>query len=85
MERYNYRFKSGALKQFSKLPVKVQQRIIHRLDHYVTVAPFLYSIKLKDQQRDIYRIRVGDYRVIFEIVVTTIKILKVGHRRDVYK
>ena len=42
-------------------------------------------LKLKD--RDGWRIRVGDYRVIYEIddSIRTVRVLDIGHRRDVYR
>ena len=42
---------------------------------------------LKLAQRDGWRIRVGDYRVIYEIddTLRAITVLHVGHRRDVYR
>jgi mRNA interferase RelE/StbE len=38
-------------------------------------------------QRDLYRIRVGDYRVIYEIQekALVVLIVKVGHRKDAYR
>lgn len=47
--------------------------------------PFGY-IKLKDETEDIYRIRVGDYRILYSIddVVRIVEIRKVGDRKDIY-
>ena len=42
-------------------------------------------IKLSGSDRA-YRIRVGDYRIIYEFLdeILTIEVIKIGHRRDVY-
>lgn len=47
--------------------------------------PFGY-IKLKDETEDIYRIRVGDYRILYSIddVVRIVEIRNVGNRKDIY-
>jgi mRNA interferase RelE/StbE len=43
--------------------------------------------KLKDSSEDLYRIRVGDYRVIYTINdgIRIVNILRIGHRKDIYK
>ena len=42
--------------------------------------------KLKGEERS-YRIRVGDYRVVYDVLeeVVLVMILRIGHRKDVYR
>ena len=47
--------------------------------------PIQYSEKLTDPRIGSYRFRTGDYRVIFDIKDKDIVILRVGHRRDIYR
>ncbi len=47
--------------------------------------PLSYAVKLKDSRLGTYRFRIGDYRVIFDIEDDEIVILRVGHRRDIYR
>ncbi len=47
--------------------------------------PIQYSEKLTDPRIGTYRFRTGDYRVIFDIEDKDIVILRVGHRRDIYR
>ena len=47
--------------------------------------PLKYSEKISDPKLGSYRFRIGDYRVIFELEGEDIVILRVGHRRDIYK
>jgi mRNA interferase RelE/StbE len=47
--------------------------------------PAGYSEKLTDPKIGTYRFRVGDYRVIFDIEGGDIVILRVGHRKEIYK
>jgi mRNA interferase RelE/StbE len=42
------------------------------------------AVKLKGSAGS-FRIRIGDYRVLYRITATTVEILSVGHRRDVYR
>ena len=46
--------------------------------------PFSKDIKRLKGSND-FRLRVGDYRVIFSIEKETIQILKVGHRKNIYE
>jgi len=32
-----------------------------------------------------YRLRIGDYRVIFDIIGNDIVVLRIGHRKEIYK
>ena len=41
--------------------------------------------KLRSKTPDGWRIRVGDYRIVFDVRESTIVVMAVGHRRDVYK
>ncbi|MBM4064984.1 MAG: type II toxin-antitoxin system RelE/ParE family toxin [Planctomycetes bacterium] len=47
--------------------------------------PLLYSDKLRDPSIGTYRFRIGDYRVIFDIEGNDIVVLRIGHRKEIYK
>ncbi len=47
--------------------------------------PVQYSEKLTDPRIGTYRFRIGDYRVIFDIEGKDIVVLRVGHRKDIYR
>lgn len=47
--------------------------------------PLLYSDKLSDPSIGTYRFRIGDYRVIFDIEGTDIVVLRIGHRKEIYR
>ncbi|MFH1023292.1 MAG: type II toxin-antitoxin system RelE/ParE family toxin [Planctomycetota bacterium] len=47
--------------------------------------PAARSRKLSDPRLGMYRFRIGDYRVIFDITDSQIVILRVGHRREIYR
>ena len=81
---YEIKWTLIASKQFGKLDKTIQKRIINRLES-IRVNPFLYATKLVGFNA--YKIRVGDYRIILSIEKNTlvILVLKVGHRRSIYK
>jgi mRNA interferase RelE/StbE len=47
--------------------------------------PIRLSKKLVNSDLGTYRYRVGDYRVVFDLSGHTIHILRVGHRREIYR
>lgn len=72
-----------ALDTLNKLEIVVARRIIIKVKE-LSQNPFSKDIKrLKGETS--FRLRVGDYRVIFDIIRDTIIILKVGHRKNIYE
>jgi len=47
--------------------------------------PLKHSEKLTDPKIGEYRFRIGDYRVIFDLKGDDIVVLRVGHRKDIYR
>lgn len=79
-------FTANALRQLQELPVDVQKTIINKLESVMTNSLIMKnSKKLKGEHSGQYRFRVGDYRVIFDADVDMIKILAVGHRKEIYR
>jgi len=73
--------KSG--EELSKLPRDIQKRIFNKLLQ-TKENPLRYFERLKEVNG--FKLRVGDYRVIADIdlVNKLIRILKIGHRRNIY-
>ena len=71
-----------ALQGLNKFEKEISYRIIKKVDTLLT-NPFSKDIK-RLKGMDIFRLRVGDYRVLFEIEGNSITILKIGHRRNIY-
>lgn len=83
---YKYRFTPKASKEFLKLNSKLRVRIIAKLDFFCVVGnPIEFSERLTKSELGKYRFRVGDYRVIFDVDKDGVRIIKVGHRREIYK
>lgn len=83
---YRVQILPSALKQLEKLPRAQRDRLRRRIRELGNEPRPRGSIKLEGED-DSYRIRVGEYRVIYairddELIVL---VLRVGHRRDVYR
>jgi mRNA interferase RelE/StbE len=85
MASYDLVFRKSVAKDLRALPKKDVKRILQRIRALVLDPRPLGCEKLSGQER--YRIRQGAYRVIYEITDATLLVLvvKVGHRRDVYR
>jgi len=81
---YEIQWTKIAAKQFGRLDKTVQKRIIKKLET-IRDNPFFYTTRLVGF--GLYKIRVGDYRIIISIEKNTlvILVLKVGHRSKIYK
>lgn len=76
----------SAQKELDSLPLEISSRICARIDALATDPRPFGCLKLKGEKNS-WRIRVGDYRVIYSIDDDngTIDISKVRHRREVYE
>ena len=79
---YNLEWKEHSLRELEKLDGFMARRILKKVGE-LSENPFSKDIK-KLKGSDDFRLRVGDYRIIFVIEQNTIKILKVGHRKNIY-
>ncbi len=73
-----------ATKDIERLEETIKNRIGKTLLRYAE-DPLKYAEKLIDPRLGTYRFRIGDYRVIFDMEENDIVILRVGHRRDIYR
>jgi mRNA interferase RelE/StbE len=83
---YEVKFSRGAKKQFRKLPIDVQQRIQTKIND-LAIEPRPNGVKKLQGDDNSYRVRVGDYRVVYEIGddVLIVTVIKIGHRSEIYK
>lgn len=83
--RYQVILPKSVQKELNRLPDEIANRILARLSALET-NPRPPDVK-KLKGRDAWRIRVGDYRVIYEIHdrVLQIIVITVGHRREIYR
>ncbi len=75
-----------AEKQLRKLPRDVQERVVRRM-LLLAEDPFPQGARKLTGYDDVYRVRVGRYRILYSVSPRrmVIIILKVGQRKDVYR
>lgn len=83
---YQIEFTKGALKQLKKLPTDIKERIDSKILELAN-EPRPNGVKKLEGSDSLYRIRVNDYRVIYQIQddVLLVTVAKVGHRREIYR
>ena len=82
---YDVRFKPSAAKELAKLPRAGQRRIAPAIEGLAANPRPAGAEKLAGQ--DAWRIRVGDYRIVYAIEdrVLLVLVLHIGNRREVYR
>ena len=85
MAKYSIEFKKSATKELNSLPNKEIKKILNSINQLIQNPRPINSKKLSASER--YRIRVGDYRILYEIKeqILIIYIIKIAHRKDVYR
>jgi mRNA interferase RelE/StbE len=83
---YKVIFKPSADKALSKLPVDVQRRIVAAVEA-LAVEPRPPGVVKMAGDDNLWRVRVGEYRIVYEIHdgQLIVLVLRVAHRRDVYR
>lgn len=83
---FRFEFKKKAAREIDKLSPSIRKRILEKLRFYSAQEnPLGFAEKLRDDRFGEYRFRIGNYRLLFDVENHKIIILKVGHRRDIYK
>ncbi len=85
MAKYKVVFRKSVYKDLKPIPATDVKRILSRIDSLINDPRGLGCEKLSGQER--YRVRQGIYRIIYEIFdeQLIVTVVKVGHRREVYK
>lgn len=83
---YKIKFAKQAAKQLKALPHQEQQKLKTKIDNLENNPRPSGVVKLSGEE-NLYRIRVGNYRIIYSIqdAILLILIVKIGHRKDVYR
>jgi len=81
---YNIVYKKSVHRDLRKLSKVEAARILDQIEEALIKKPESNPV-LKGQFAGLRKFRVGDYRVIYALLGDDILILRIGHRRDVYK
>jgi len=81
---YNIGYKKSVERDLKKLPKAEARRILDQIGEELPEKADAYPV-LKGQFAGLRKFRIGDYRVIYAILGNEAVVLRIGHRKDVYK
>lgn len=81
---YNITYKSSIKRDLKKLGPAAARRILDQLEDELAKNPEKHPA-LKGEFSGLRKYRAGDYRVIFAILDQDVLVLRIGHRKDIYR
>jgi mRNA interferase RelE/StbE len=81
---YNIVYKKSVQRDLKKLPKAEADRILNEIEQELSKNADTHPI-LKGQFTGLRKFRIGDYRVIYAILGDDCLVLRIGHRKEVYK
>ena len=83
---YRVELRPAALRDLRKLEPAIRGRVGVAIDQ-LAQNPRPVGVEKLQGQENRYRVRVGEYRVLYEIEdrVLLVLVIRIGHRRDVYR
>jgi mRNA interferase RelE/StbE len=83
---YAVEFTHRAEKDFRALPPEIRRRLAPKIDA-LAINPRPHGVKTLAGSEDILRLRVGDYRILYQVRDDRLVVLlvKIGHRREIYR
>ena len=81
---YNIVYKKSVQRDLKRLSKAEARRVLNQVEEELAKNADTYPV-LKGQFAGLRKYRVGDYRVIYAILGDDVLVLRIGHRKDVYK
>ena len=81
---YNIVYKKSVQRDLKKVSKAEADRILNEIEQELSKNADAYPV-LKGQFAGLRKYRIGDYRVIYAIVGDDCLVLRIGHRKEVYK
>jgi mRNA interferase RelE/StbE len=86
MDTYKIEWKRSAIKELEKLPRPMISKVVSAVNNLAS-NPYPEGVRKLVGSENSYRIRIGDYRVLYNIIknMLIVEIIRVGHRKDIYR
>jgi mRNA interferase RelE/StbE len=81
---YNIVYKKSVQRDLKKLSKAEAHRILNQVEEDLSKNADTHPV-LKGQFAGLRKYRIGDYRVIYAVLGVDVLVLRIGHRKDVYK
>ena len=77
-------YKSSVAHDLKKIDKAQAQKLIHKLEQVLEADPHAGEL-LKGEFQGLFKYRIGDYRVIYSKISEGVLILRIAHRKEVYR
>jgi mRNA interferase RelE/StbE len=85
-EPYDPVYRTEVLEEdLPEIPRNLQKRILSAIERRLMTEPVRYGTRLRRSLSSLWKLRVGDYRVVYEIRERTVRIWTVAHRKKAYE
>lgn len=81
---YKITFKSSVFRDLKRIDKSTSEQILLRIEEDLGKTPLKYP-KLTGKFKALRKFRIGDYRIIYTVLDDKVLILRIAHRKDVYK
>jgi mRNA interferase RelE/StbE len=68
-----------------QIPVNLRRRIVRAIESRLGTEPSKYGVRLRRSLQGLWKLRVGDYRVVFELQNERVRVWAIVHRKRVYE
>jgi len=82
--KYQLFYSSFAFEDIKKLDSVAKKRVKKKIELFA-INPLFYAKRLINSSIGSFRWRIGNYRIVFDLEKDKIIILRIGHRREIYK
>ncbi len=81
---YAVEIRDVAIEDLEELPRNLRERLLRAIGQRLTTAPTQYGARLRQSLAGLWKLRVGDYRIVYAVDKTTVTVWAIRHRRHVY-
>ena len=81
---YKIRYKKSVERDLSRLDKTEARRILNKIEAELSERATSFPV-LKGEFSGLRKLRIGDYRVVFTILDDGVIVLRIGHRREIYR
>jgi len=84
--RYGVELRPDVVEEdLAELSANIRGRIIRAIESRLATEPTRYGVRLRQSLGGLWKIRVGDYRIVYEIEEEKVTVWAIRHRKDVYR
>lgn len=81
---YAVEIRDVAREDLEELPRNLRTRLLRAIDQRLTTEPTRYGVRLRQSLAGLWKLRVGDYRIVYEFAGQTVTVWAIRHRKHVY-